>query len=86
MTQINSQLVRNKKMSPGEAKILNEKYDGLKPKSLEIFLEYVGLDEKEFNEIVENMVIPPHKPNFNQNYISEKVWDYEKWYREKKEK
>ena len=86
MTQINSGLVRNNKMDPKKAKILNEKFDGLKPESLEIFLEYVGLDEKEFNEIIENMVIPPHKPNFNQNNIAKKTWDFEKWYREKKEK
>ena len=83
MTQINSQLVRNNKMDPKKAKTLNEKYDGLKPKSLEIFLEYVGLEEDEFNKIVNEMVIPPHKPNFNQNYIAEKTWDFEKWYREK---
>ena len=86
MTQINSQLVRNNKMDPKKAKTLNEKYDGLKPKSLEIFLEYVGLEEKEFNEIIENMVIPPHKPNFNQNNIAEKTWDFDKWYREKNKK
>ena len=84
MTQINSQLVRNGKIDPKKAKILNEKYDGLKPESLEIFLDYVGLEEKEFNEIIENMVIPPHKPNFNQNNVAKKTWDFDKWYREKK--
>ena len=30
--------------------------------SLDIFLEYVGLTENEFNEIVDRTVIPPHKP------------------------
>ena len=86
MTQINSMLVRNKRMDPNKAKELNEKYDGIKPKSLEVFLEYVGMEESEFNEIINEMIIPPHKPNFDQNYISEKVWDFDNWYRENNKK
>ena len=86
MSQINSLLVRNGKMTPSKAKELNEKYDGVKPHSLEVFLEYMGLEEKEFNEIVQKMVIPPHDPNFNTNNISKKVWDFENWYRENNHK
>lgn len=82
MSQINSLLVRNGKMTPSKAKELNEKYDGAKPHSLEIFLEYMGLEEKEFNEIVQQMVIPPHEPNFKTNNVSKKVWDFDNWYRE----
>lgn len=82
MTQINGLLVRNGNMSAERAKELNEKHDGAKPRSLEIFLEYMGLTEEEFNEIVQNMVIPPHKPNFNNNFISKKAWDFDNWYRE----
>jgi hypothetical protein len=59
-------------MEPKIAKELDEKYDGIKPRSLEIFLEYMGLSEKEFNEIIDTMVIPPHKQilkiiNFQKN-------------------
>ena len=86
MTQINSMLVRNNRMESSKAKELNEKYDGIKPKSLEVFLEYVGMEESEFNEIIKEMVIPPHKPNFDQNYISEKIWDFDNWYRENNKK
>jgi N-acetyl sugar amidotransferase len=86
MTQINSMLVRNNRMDPKKAKELNEKYDGIKPKSLEVFLEYVGMEESEFNEIINEMVIPPHKPNFDQNYISEKIWDFDNWYKENNKK
>ena len=60
----------------------DEKYDGIKPQSLEIFLEYVGLTEKEFNEIIDTMVVPPHKANFKNNKFSKKLWDYDQWYRE----
>ena len=38
------------------------------------------------NEIVQKMVIPPHKPNFKNNNVSKKVWDFDKWYRENNSK
>ena len=49
---------------------------------MDIFLEYVGLTESEFNQIINTMAIPPHKPNFDTNEIAEKTWDFEQWYRE----
>ena len=82
VSQINSLNVRNKRMSPDEAKQINEKYDGRKPPSLDIFLEYVGLSEQEFNEIVDRTVIPPHEPNYKSNEIAPKTWDFDQWYRE----
>jgi len=82
VSQINGFLVRNGKMKPEIAKDLDEKYDGIKPQSLEIFLEYMGLTEKEFNEIIDTMVIPPHEANFKNNKFSKKLWDYDQWYRE----
>jgi hypothetical protein len=86
VSQINGFLVRNGKMKPEIAKELDEKYDGIKPQSLEIFLEYMGLTEKEFNEIIDTMVIPPHKANFENNKFSKKLWDYDQWYREDNKK
>ena len=82
ITQINSFNVRNNRMTPQEAKKLNEELDGKKPPSLEIFLEYTGLTEKEFNQLIDRTVIPPNKPNYNSNKISEKTWDFDQWYRE----
>lgn len=64
VTQINSFHVRAGRMTSEEAAKINEEYDGRKPPSLEIFLEYVGLTEEEFNQIVGGMVIPPHQPDF----------------------
>tara|TARA_B100001173_G_scaffold311770_1_gene330131 strand:+ start:516 stop:1697 length:1182 start_codon:yes stop_codon:yes gene_type:complete len=82
ITQINSFNVRNNRITPQEAKKLNEELDGRKPPSLEIFLEYTGLTEKEFNQLIDRTVIPPNKPNYNTNKISEKTWDFDQWYRE----
>ena len=86
VSQINSLNVRNKRISPDEAKEINEKHDGRKPPSLDIFLEYVGLSEKEFNEIVDRTVIPPHEPNYQSNEIAPKTWDFDEWYRENNKK
>lgn len=56
--------------------------EGKKPPSLPIFLDYVGLSESEFNDIIGNTVVPPHKPDFGTNEWSPKTHDYERWYRE----
>ena len=82
MSQINAKNLKENRITIEEAKALNEKYDGIKPKSLDIFLEYVGLTEEEFNSFIKPMVIPPHNANFKNNNISKKLWDFDQWYRE----
>ena len=57
-------------------------YDGRRPPSLDIFLEYVGLNESEFNEIVSSMAIPPYEHDFDLREPAPAVWDFEDWYRE----
>ena len=68
--------IRNKNISEEKAKKLT-KEEGKKPHSLEAFLEYVGLSEEEFKDIISSQVIPPHKPNFESNLFSEKTHDYD---------
>ena len=86
ITQINAFNVRNNRMTPEEAKKQNLEFDGKKPPSLDIFLDYVGLTEKEFNQFIDRTVIPPNKPNYNTNRVSEKTWDFDQWYRENNKK
>ena len=86
VSQINALNVRNNRTTPDEAKKINEKYDGRKPQSLDIFLEYVGLSEEEFNEFIDRTVIPPNKPNYQTNKIASKTWDFDQWYREDNKK
>ena len=38
-------------MSLDEARTYNRNFDGRKPPSLQLFLDYVGLTEDEFNEL-----------------------------------
>ena len=82
MSQINAKILKENMGDIQKLKIFNEKYDGVKPKSLEIFLEYVGLTEAEFNKYISKTVIPPQEPNFKNKNVSKKLWDYDQWYRE----
>lgn len=82
VSQINAFHVRGGRMTPEEAASLDAQFDGRKPHSLEVFLEYMGLSEEEFNEIVSHMVIPPHQPNFSDIEMAKKPWDFDQWYRE----
>ena len=82
VAQINAFHVRAGRMSPEEAYRLNEQYDGRKPHSLQVFLEYMGLSEDEFNQIVGQMVIPPHQPDFEHIPPAKEAWDVAQWYRE----
>lgn len=74
--------LRNGRISKEHGQELVDKYEGRKPPSLDIFLDYVGLDENEFNEIVSHTIVPPNAPDFGKNEWAPKTWDYERWYRE----
>jgi N-acetyl sugar amidotransferase len=82
VAQINAFHVRNGRMSTEDALKLSEEYDGRRPPSLDIFLEYMGLTESEFNEIAVSMAIPPYKHDFSLRGNAPKVWDFDQWYRE----
>ena len=76
-------LITDREYSPTVKKALElvGEYEGRKPPSLQIFLEYLGLSEEEFNAIVAKTVVPPFKPDFNAPYAP-KTHDFDKWYRE----
>jgi hypothetical protein len=71
--------VRNGRMTTEEAKRLTVQ-EGMKPRSLEIFLEYVGITEDEFNEYVRATVVAPHVPDFNR-MKGDAPHDFKEWYR-----
>ena len=75
--------LRNGRITKERGEQLVEDFEGRKPPSLELFLDYVGLDEPEFNEIVSHTVVPPNKPDFHKNEWAPKTHDFETWYRER---
>ena len=82
VAQINAFHIRNNRLQPEEARTLNAEHDGRRPPSLDVFLEYIGLTEAEFNEIVKGMAIPPYDHDFTQEREADRTWDFDQWYRE----
>ena len=83
VSQINAFHVRNGRLTSDQARSINRQYDGRKPPSLQLFLDYVGLSEAEFNELCSHMSIPPYDHDFLNEKEAEPVWDFDNWYREK---
>ncbi|TBL67782.1 N-acetyl sugar amidotransferase [Paenibacillus thalictri] len=84
VTQMTALDLRNERITKREADKLIEDFEGRKPPSLDLFLEYLEISEDEFNEIVSKTVVAPHIPDFKNIEIAPKTWDFEHWYREKK--
>lgn len=74
--------LRNGRIDQERGQQLIDTYEGRKPPSLELFLDYVGLSEQEFFEVVDKTVVPPHKPDYQSNEYAPKTWDFEQWFRE----
>lgn len=74
--------LRSGRISPERGRELVEEHEGRKPHSLQIFLDYVGLTEAEFNEIVGRTAVAPHRPDFAIARWAPKPWDFDRWHRE----
>lgn len=74
--------LRNGRITKERGQQLIDDYEGRRPPSLSLFLDYVGLSEKEFEEVIRHTVVPPHEPEFGTNEWAPKTWDYDRWYRE----
>jgi len=84
VTQMTALDIRNGRMTRKEADLLISEWEGNKPPSLKIFLEYLEMTEVEFNEIIKKLIVPPFHPDFQAIKWSEKTADFDKWYREPK--
>lgn len=83
ISQLVSIEARKGKISPSEAKKFIEG-EGKKPPSLEIFLDYMGMTEEEFNKVAKSMSVPPYDHKFgSNNKIAKKTKDFDDWYKEK---
>jgi len=82
VTQMTALEIRKGELDKAEADKLVEEFDGRRPPSLEILLEYLGISEAEFNEIVLKTVVSPHSPNFAAIKEASKTHDFDRWYRE----
>ena len=75
--------VRNGRMTREKALELVAAYDGKRPAALAVFLDFLGISEERFMDIVSDHVVAPHQmPSLDQVPRTNKVpADYEKWIR-----
>lgn len=70
--------IRNHRMSRDQALEIIAKYENKRPPSLEIFLEYIGLTEKEFMEISMNHGVSPYVHDPSSTRDGKKNDDFDK--------
>ena len=75
--------IRNKRLTREEGLEITKLHDGKKPRSLDLFLKLVNLDEDEFYDILENHIVSPRdkwdKENEKLNKSNFTPKDYNEW-------
>lgn len=82
VSQMTALDLRANRITKERADELVRDFEGRRPPSLDLFLQYLEISEDEFNKIVEQTVVPPHKPDFKCIQAAPKTWDFDRWYRE----
>ncbi len=84
VTQMTAIDIRNDRLNKQKAEDLIREWEGKKPPSLEIFLEYLEMSEEEFNAIASKLAVAPHEPDFKVIQWGKRTHDFKSWYRELK--
>jgi N-acetyl sugar amidotransferase len=71
--------IRNNRMDRDDALELISEYEGKRPPSLDLFLDFVGLTEEEFLQIAKSHVVSPHEHNQDLITDGNKMHDFDKW-------
>jgi N-acetyl sugar amidotransferase len=76
--------IRNNRMDRDTAFKMIEQYEGKRPPSLDLFLDYVGLTEEEFIKIAMSHSIHPYQHDPSKVTAGKKTHDFNLWNREGK--
>jgi len=71
--------IRHDRLSREDGLKIIDEFEGKRPPSLDLFLDFVGLTEDEFTEIVESHVVSPHKHYPDSIQPGVKLDDYDMW-------
>lgn len=74
--------VRNNRMRKEQGQALIADYEGKRPPSLDLFLEFVGLTEEEFMEIAMSHQVSPYVHDPLKTRTSAKTHDFDRWSRD----
>ena len=66
-------------MTRDEAARLIEQHEGKRPASLDVFLEYVGLTEREFMQIALDQIVSPNVHDASKVGAGQQLWDQHLW-------
>ncbi len=73
--------LRNNRISHEEARAMIKKYEGKRPPSLDLFLEYVGIDEEEFYQVALSHQVSPWEFDLSKITNGAKLPDFDHWKR-----
>lgn len=76
--------IRNGRMSREAALEYVKKYEGKRPASLDVFLEYLDLTEDEFNELAVSQIVYPNKCDPASLEKGSEVWDQKLWFHDRR--
>lgn len=76
--------IRNDRMTREDGMSQLETYEGKRPPSLDLFLDYVGLTPEEFQEIAESHMVSPYEHDASKIQPGKKTADFDKWSRDGK--
>ena len=82
VSQMTALDIRAGRMNLNDAQKLVHEHEGKRPASLDVFLEYVGISEQEFNNFIIQTVIAPHIPDFASIKNGVANHDFDDMYRE----
>ncbi|MFH1261638.1 MAG: N-acetyl sugar amidotransferase [Candidatus Micrarchaeota archaeon] len=82
-THLMSLDLRNDRITKEKAKEFIKKYDGKRPASLDVFLDYLDITEEEFMEIALSHVVAPNVPDVKNIKKGEPLPDMDQWDRTK---
>lgn len=74
--------IRHGRLTKEEGQKLIEAYEGKRPPSLDLFLDFIGLTEKEFMEIALSHQVSPYIHDAQKTRPGEKTPDFDVWNRE----
>jgi N-acetyl sugar amidotransferase len=78
--------IRNGRMDRATAEQLTEQYDGRRPAALDLFLDFLGLSEQQFVDLVATHVVDPHvlpdEETIKSRATNQRPWDFDQWQRE----
>lgn len=84
VTQMTALDIRNGRMEKAEAEELINTFEGQRPASLDLLLEYLEMPEEEFQSLVGEMAVAPNRPFFENIPVGKRTHDFGSWYRESK--